>query len=356
MKITAAVLVMAVLFCTVSFLLVQTSIGGEMHIRGFYREPKESLDVVLFGSSEMYAGYSAPLAYKNAGFTSYNMCFEGAPGNLYKSMLCETLKNQSPKLAVVEVNGFFYSEETMKQEARLRKWVDSIPLSANRINTINENVEAKDRLPYYFNIMKYHSNWERTDKISRRITAIDTINKQGVSLMKSFSTKTTMDEKLPKKIVPKKLHDYNIKVIDDFAKYCESSEVEDVLFIRMPHCLKLEKKYDDMISQTVEKYGYKYVNFDNYFKEIQLTKSHDFYNPEHLNVFGNRKFTNFLSDYIKNEYNPAGEHSPEIEKKWLECAEYTENAFSMLEERTLKKEGKYYYEFSDYSQAGDKTE
>ena len=349
---------MAVIFCTVSFLLVQTSTGGESHIRGFYLEPKDSLDVVLIGASEMYADYSAPLAYKNAGFTSYNLCYEGAPGNLYKSMLCEALKNQTPKLVVVEINGFLYSEKMMKKEALIRKWVDSIPISANWFNTINENIETKDRLPFYFNIMKYHSNWNKVDQIHQRISSLDTINKQGVSLMKSFTNKTTMDEKPPKnqKIKPKKINSYNIEVLDSFAKYCESSGVEDVLFMRTPHCLKLEKKYDDMISQTVEKYGYKYVNFDNNFKEIDLTKEHDFYNLEHLNVFGNRKFTNYLSSYIKNEYNPAGEHSPEIEKKWLECVEYTENAFSVLEERTLKKEGKYYFEFSDFSQTGDAKE
>lgn len=353
MKIAAALLVMAVIFCTASFLLVQTSIGGEMHVRNFYREPKNSLDVVLIGASEMYSGYSAPLSYKNAGFTSYNLCYEGAPGSVYKSMLCEAEKRQNPKLAVVEINGFLCSKKAMKEEARLRKWLDSIPVSANWFNTINENVESGERLPFYFNIMKYHSNWLRVNKIGGRLKALGTINKQGVSLMKSFSTKTTMDEKIRgKKFPPRKIDKNGEAVLDDFAKYCKSSEIDNVLFIRTPHCVKLDSKYDDIISKTVGKYGFEYVNFEKNFDDMQLDPKTDFYNLEHLNVFGCRKFTKYFSDFIKEKYNLKGNYSSEIKEQWQKCVDYTENAFRTLEERTLKKEGKYYYEFSDFSKQG----
>lgn len=42
-----------------------------VRIRNFYLETPNSLDVVVMGSSEDYAGYSPVLAYEEYGFTSY---------------------------------------------------------------------------------------------------------------------------------------------------------------------------------------------------------------------------------------------------------------------------------------------
>ena len=40
------------------------------HVHGFFLEPEDSLDVVLIGASQLYTGYSAPLAWQDYGFTS----------------------------------------------------------------------------------------------------------------------------------------------------------------------------------------------------------------------------------------------------------------------------------------------
>ena len=42
-------------------------------IEGFYKEPKDSIDVMMIGASEVYADYSATEAWKNYGYTSYSL-------------------------------------------------------------------------------------------------------------------------------------------------------------------------------------------------------------------------------------------------------------------------------------------
>ena len=37
------------------------------HVHGFFLEPEDSLDVVLIGASQLYTGYSAPLAWRDYG-------------------------------------------------------------------------------------------------------------------------------------------------------------------------------------------------------------------------------------------------------------------------------------------------
>ena len=109
-KLLAFGIVMLLMLQLVTFLLVKNDTATECHVRGFYREPDNTLDVAVIGCSEMYADYSPPLAYKYCGFTSYNLCTSGMPPCFYKSALKEFCKTQDPQVVVFEVNGFFYNE------------------------------------------------------------------------------------------------------------------------------------------------------------------------------------------------------------------------------------------------------
>jgi len=51
-------------------------------------------------------------------------------------------------------------------------------------------------------------------------------------------------------------------------------------------------------------------------------------------------------------YDISTEHTEEINKLWDDCADYTEEAFSILKERTLANEDKVYSEFNDLSEDG----
>ncbi len=79
LKITALLIVMVLIAFICESLLIRTTSAAEAHIKNFYREPKNSLDVAVIGCSEMYADYSPPIAYRNFGFTSYNLAVEGVP-------------------------------------------------------------------------------------------------------------------------------------------------------------------------------------------------------------------------------------------------------------------------------------
>ena len=90
-KLAAVGIAMVVLYFFFADLLKFNNSNSEMHVRNFYREPENSIDVGLIGASEMYADYSAPLAYQKYGFTSYNLCVAGTTGGVYKSMIREML-------------------------------------------------------------------------------------------------------------------------------------------------------------------------------------------------------------------------------------------------------------------------
>ena len=152
-------LVAALLYGVLTDVLSVNNPTDQRHIRGFYLEPKNSLDVVLIGASELYTGYCAPRVWKTCGFTSYPLSVSSAPACLYRSMLAEALRRQKPKVVVVEVNAFLYDFNEKDTKIGLHKWIDNIPLSANKLSTIRELVPGGQRMPYYFRLQKYHKNW-----------------------------------------------------------------------------------------------------------------------------------------------------------------------------------------------------
>ena len=124
------------------------------HVHGFFLEPEDSLDVVLIGASQLYTGYSAPLAWRDYGFTSYPLAVSNIPARLYGSLLTEAVNRQHPKLIVVDIDGFLTDEDPEKLEANLRKWLDNMPWSRNKIETIRTCVPTELQTSFYFNIAK----------------------------------------------------------------------------------------------------------------------------------------------------------------------------------------------------------
>lgn len=72
-RIGAFALIFVVLFSFVSTFFKMTDAVNIATIEGFYKEPKDSIDVMMIGASEVYADYSATEAWKNYGYTSYSL-------------------------------------------------------------------------------------------------------------------------------------------------------------------------------------------------------------------------------------------------------------------------------------------
>lgn len=144
LRVIAFLLIVALVYGALTRLLTINNATEQQYIRSFYLEPKNSLDVMILGASETFTDYCAPLAWQHAGFTSYPLAVSAAQGTLYASMLRESAKRQNPSVYVVEVNGFLYTEAERDElgTAATREWLDTLPLSRNKVQAIDECVQA----------------------------------------------------------------------------------------------------------------------------------------------------------------------------------------------------------------------
>ena len=350
-RVIAFLLVAALLYGAISRLLAVNDATEQQYVHSFYLEPRNSLDVMILGASETFTDYCAPLAWQHAGFTSYPLAVSAAQGTMYPSMLREAARRQTPGVYVVEVNGFLYTAEERDEfsHAALRKWIDTIPLSANKLDTIRTCIPAEKRSTYYFPLLKYHTFWKRAGDIRRSLSLQQQARSVGYSYTKPFlsiSMFLTETDEIP--VRQQELDAFNEQSLRTFCETAKKLGIQNVLFARFPHRTVIEN-YDAVFAEleaVVQEYGYDFVNFDTQIDAIGLDPLRDFANAEHLNVFGAEKFTPYLADYLTAHYDLNTAHSGKVTDEWARCAAFTQQMLPVCEDNTRRYTSERLDEFS----------
>lgn len=129
-------------------------------IKGFYEEPKNSLDVIFLGDSSVYKGVSPMKIWKEYGITGYD--FASPTQKVWDSYYCikEVLKYQKPKVIVLDVNQFFANKPSKKSYQR--HLYDNMKFGFPKIQGITDSIQQnsiKAQLSYVFPITRFHSRW-----------------------------------------------------------------------------------------------------------------------------------------------------------------------------------------------------
>ena len=338
-------LIVVLLYSAAANVLSVNNTWDMRHIRGFYLEPQDSLDVVMLGASELYTGFSSPLAWQQYGFTSYPLAVSSMPSCLYDSMLTETMRRQTPKVVVVEINGFLYDFNQDETDTGLHKWLDNIPMSRNKAQTIADCVPKDQQSSYFFRMEKYHDTWIEPDVWGGAAKDQLTMRRTGYSLTKSFEVipKVETGERQVKSL---ELSAENEQTLRDFCERAKQLGVENVLFVRFPHRTVLSNpSVLSQLADIVREYGYGFLNCDEQMDSIGLELDGDFCDNEHMNVFGMEKFTAWFGQYLSEQYDLTAAHSDKVTAEWARCAEFVAHMLPICKQKT-PGDGGNYNEFS----------
>lgn len=277
-------------------------------IRSFYNEPENSLDAVFIGASEVFTGYNPGYMYDKYGLTSYMYAMESNQGSLYKAQLKEILSRQNPQVIYVDVFGFLRSVDTaLYEEARLRMFVESIPMSKNKLETILTH-PYEDKLSCLLPFIKYHGDLtvarSRVAYAVKRLLAPDTpMDLKGVTTQTVIfdgpgdpgSTDASAFSISPK----------CEELLLDFLDYCDKENLDNVVFVNFPRYLE-DVNHNSltacirMVGEIVKEHGYRFFNLQDEFEAIGLDVTRDFYNSHHLNIYGQQKVTDYFGSMTIN--------------------------------------------------------
>ena len=295
-------------------------------VHSFYLEEENSLDVVFMGASDVNTAFAPGLAYEKFGFTSYLYAFDANPGSLYKYQLKEILSKQNPQAIVIEINGFLYPGDYQASEARLRLFVENIPFSLNKLDAVY-HYDVEDKVSYLFPLIKYHGDWIKGNKLAETYRW-RTGDGSKPALWKGVTACTLTRPVEPSVEQRKTPADPNANAIAeaqliDFLEYCKKENLTNLVFTRFPHrnyvghIAKVSR-----VEELLNQYGYSLWNMEGKLDEIGLDINADFYDDEHVNIYGQEKMTEYIGSYLTTEWidTPVAQ-SEKNAAHWKDCIE-----------------------------------
>lgn len=319
------------------------SAGEESNLsNGIDLEEKNSVDVLLIGSCNMYTSFNPLLFYESTGITSFD---RACPDQLMSASyyyLEEAFKHQSPKVVVVD--SLFLTEDNSKsREFFDREAVDYMLPSPSKTRLMNELADVDynfmldsentgpDRLltkaGYYLPLLRYHSRSDITAEDFTFFFKYDRYNtNKGCA---PFFTYTDMDglqfDRVNNETV---IRDDAERFVPKIMRLCEKNNAE-LLFINTPNKYRWDKETTSVVRKYIERLG-------GTFADLTDGKLGDFEEYEYqtntgrLNIYGMRKFTELFGQYLIDTYSlTPSELSEKTQSRWEND---TESLYTLSEE------------------------
>jgi len=293
------------LFTKVTWLFRGNDVEARTGLVAFKNQ--ENVDVVLYGGSTLLRYFSPLDAWNKEGMVAYNYATSSAKVDIVKEYIEDSRKTNEAKLYVIDIRTYPMLTEVI-DDPSLRNWSDSLPIfSFTRWEGISHFLFTRDwketDVPsFYFDIIKYHSNKAALSDPNQW----KFLNKSGISnTNRGFAPNialTIFDE--PEVIEDRgELTAQQANALNDLLDYCDKEQLP-VLFIVCPYYISEDDwRVLNTCEDIIKDRGYDFVNFNNYYDEIGLDFQRDFSDVNHVNYIGSIKYTEYLLNYIKTNYD-----------------------------------------------------
>lgn len=306
LSVTAVLLAFAAVFCLVSRLLApkyMTDLVEGSMLSQYYGEAGGH-DVIFVGDCEVYANYTPMEMWRSNGITAY---IRGSSQQLvWQSyyILRETLRYETPKVVVFNVNAMRYGEPV--SEAYNRLTIDKMKWSQDKVDIIQASMtEEEDFWSYVFPILRYHSRFdELTWEDVRYLFDKKQTTWNGHLVNQSVKPAGALPAKRP--LADYRFADVCYEYLDKMRVLCEENGVELIL-VKAPSLYPYwYEEYDKQITDYAAEHNLAYYNFTQDIQQIGLDFQQDTYDAGlHLNLSGAKKLSVYFADILAKQHGLA---------------------------------------------------
>lgn len=305
--------------------------------KDFY-EQKEKFDVLFMGTSHVINAVFPMEMWDKYGIVSYNF---GGHGNQMATsywVMRNALQYTTPKLIVIDVLEVGRDFKVAENEDQSRLSLDSMPFSKVKVEAVKDlfgdksliGTEQEDlyqkRWEFLFDFGKYHSRWNDLKK--------EDLDPSYGTVEKGAETRVYVDEPMDYYIVPReyKLEDNTVgaQYLRKMIEECQSRGI-DVLLTHVPYPAEdWHQMGGNLAYDIAEEYGVDYLNF------VAMDNVVDYYTDcydshGHLNASGGKKVSDYLGQYIVDNYGIPDRRNDEAYVGWQQdYQEYYDMKQSML--------------------------
>ncbi len=290
-----------------------------------FEEPEGSLDAVFLGSSSSYAYWNPAVAWNEKGIAVYLMTNASQPVEISHYLIDDMRKKQPDALYIINITRMLEIEKYYN--AKVHRYVSSYPLTANKYKALDymlyiTDVPFDERLEYYFPILRFHSRWKELEAFD---LTFKTRNYKSASKYKAYLKKSKVREPVVYDFdnYPEITEIMNT-ALQNIMNYCKDEEVK-VLFVMMPQPLQreLSNNRQNTVAKILEENGFDVLDLRKRIKEVGIDYSKHYYDERHTNIHGSLLITDYISDYLIENYGFEDKRGQEEYASWdKECGAY----------------------------------
>ena len=272
---------------------------------------EEEFNVMFFGSSHMLNSIFPMKLWNNYGIVSYNLGTKSESLAITYYNIQLALKYTKPKVIVVDTFITTDDDKIRGNSELSHDSLDAYPMSYIKYLAI-EDLFPNDRAEYLFDFSLYHSRWDELIKedfvqVSKKEKGAET--RTSVVLPNKINNFSDVD-------IYKENENVNMQYLRKIIEYCKEKDIE-ILLTYFPYPAE---KRDIGISKYVQKIADEYdVNYINFLSMNVVDYNTDCYDSNsHLNPSGARKVTEYLGQYIMENYDIPDQRQNEAYSFWYQ--------------------------------------
>lgn len=294
--------VFAVALCIANRILMHKSKDGYAQMQSYYKQIDNTVDVLFLGSSKIYCQIDTGILWDEHGIASFDLGgAEAPPWNSYY-FLKEALKTQKPKVIFYDATIIGYRQDVLYQpEVWSMTNNYGMHWNLNRIMQLRENTEQDflfKRLLFPLDTM--HSRYKELSKLDF-VDENNSINYKGFDYRNTTEVFETPDvSTMTESFVFDEKHEKYLRAMIDLSK---ENNIPFVVMITPYVVTPEEQGYFNYVEDICMEEGVTYIDFNKMYDELSLDFSTDMAEKVHLNFSGTKKLTEYLGNYIVNNYD-----------------------------------------------------
>ncbi len=305
--------VIIAVICVLLGMLFMPDFSQESNFYGkqcFNKQPENSVETVILGSSVVYHGISPMEMYEAYGISVWDLGSSWQPVSSSYYLLEEAYRLHTESLHTVLFDPFEMTRET--NESLRRAITDAIKYNDIKFNAYLDYCDSNvgEALSYTVPLVSYHSRWNEISKpdFEKRRQLRPYLRGYFLDTDRSDFEVYSYDELaipeyIPDPSVSNEIFEnealfYFKKIID----FCNDHNLK-LIIIKTPMSLHWSSSDHNAMKNIAETYGLEFLDF-NYlplFDDIGFNYATDLADTDHMNYYGVRKLTAWLGNYLAEE-------------------------------------------------------
>jgi len=288
---------------------------GVKQASAMYYQPRNTVDVVMMGSSHVHYAIDAGKLWKDHGITAYDYSAAEQPLWMTYHYLKEICKYQKPKVVVLDV----YSPALQKDDYQY-KWmlpnVLGMRFSLNKLKMLSVSAEKDRILEFFPSFAVYHGRFNELTKEDflypfKRTTEF--VN------FKGYKPILKVDPQIRPNITQTQSGGLTVKselYLNKIIDYANKKDIK-LYFIVTPYVVNDDQKLVfNRIKEIAQENGIDFTDTNADYDVIGIDFEKDFADESHLNYYGAEKFTGYLGKDIKSRFELPDHRGDPRYKSW----------------------------------------